>query len=48
MDDKKKKFIMPKAEVVDFSNEDIITGSSLSYDSEHAEAGWNDGPYDTW
>ena len=27
MDDKKKKFIMPDAEIVDFNNEDIITAS---------------------
>ena len=25
MDDKKKKFIMPEAELVDFANDDIIT-----------------------
>ena len=27
MDDKKKKFVTPEAEIIDFSEEDIITGS---------------------
>lgn len=27
MDDKKKKFIIPEAEIIDFSEEDIITKS---------------------
>ena len=39
MDDKKKKFIMPKAEVVDFSNEDIITESL----TRNGTADWTDG-----
>ena len=30
MNDKKKKFIVPEAEIIDFSEEDIITGSGLS------------------
>lgn len=39
MDDKKKKFEMPKAEVVDFANDDIITASL-----QNAEAfDWNEG-----
>ena len=29
MDDKKKKFIVPDAELVDFANDDIITLSAL-------------------
>ena len=28
MDDKKKKFVIPEAEVIDFAMEDIITVSS--------------------
>ena len=48
MDDKKKKkYMIPEAEIVDFSSEDIIT-ASLTYDSEDAEAGWEEGPYDNW
>ena len=31
MDDKKKKFVIPEAEVVDFAEEDIITESSLGF-----------------
>lgn len=27
MDDKKKKFVIPEAEIIDFSEEDIITAS---------------------
>ena len=27
MDDKKKKYVVPEAEIVDFALEDIITGS---------------------
>ena len=30
MDDKRKKFLTPNAEVVDFSNEDIITLSGAT------------------
>ena len=29
MDDKKKKFVLPEADVVDFVNDDIITTSGL-------------------
>lgn len=29
MDDKKKKYLIPELEVVDFSAEDIITGSAV-------------------
>ena len=36
MDD--KKFVMPEAEIVDYSAEDIITLSVTT-----AEAGWDDG-----
>lgn len=39
MNDKKKKFAVPEAEVVDFANEDIIT-SSLN-DAEAFD--WNEG-----
>ena len=28
MDDKKKTFVIPEAEIMPFSNEDIITGSA--------------------
>ena len=38
MDDKKKKYVIPKAEIVDFVNEDIITTSGLE---EAATAGWD-------
>ena len=34
MDDKKKKFIVPEANVVDFSNEDIITSSIAKANDE--------------
>ena len=37
MDDKKKKFIAPEADVLDFANDDIITLSAGE------TAGWNDG-----
>ena len=29
MDDKKKKFVIPEAEIIDFSEEDIITTSMV-------------------
>ena len=29
MDDKKKKYVIPEAEFVDFANDDIITWSGL-------------------
>ena len=30
MDDKKKKFVIPEAEIIDFSEEDIITASEAT------------------
>ena len=47
MDDKKKKFVIPDAEVVDFAMEDIITESltrvaNLNWGEEDA------GDYDNW
>ena len=47
MDDKKKKFMIPEVEVVNFVSEDIIT-KSLGYDSEDETADWEDGPSDNW
>lgn len=38
MDDKKKKYAKPEAEVVDFAKEDIITLSGGT-----GTAGWDDG-----
>lgn len=38
MDDKKKKYEKPEAEVIDFNNEDIITMSVGA-----TAAGWTDG-----
>lgn len=40
MIDKKKKFIMPEADVIDFSDEDIITLSGGT-----ATADWDNGGY---
>ena len=40
MDDKKKKFLNPEAEVVAFNNEDIITLSGGT-----ATADWDNGGY---
>ena len=40
MDDKKKKFVLPEADVVDFSNEDIITASILDANN----ANWLEDP----
>ena len=40
MDDRKKKFKIPEAEVIDFSDEDIITLSGGT-----ATADWNTGGY---
>lgn len=49
MIDKKKKFRIPEATVIDFYDEDIITASALTYDAGDAEAGWNEqGAYDNW
>ena len=41
MDDKKKKFITPQAEVVDFANDDIIT---ISTTAAYAPDDWATGP----
>ena len=30
MDDKKKKYVLPEAEIVDFSGEDMVTTSGLA------------------
>lgn len=43
----KKKYVIPEAEIISYSAEDIIT-KSLNYDPDDAEAGWEDGPYDNW
>ena len=41
MDDKKKKFIIPEAEVIEFTNDDIITRSG--------NADWEeDGNWEDW
>ena len=40
MDDKKKKYERPEAEVVDFTSEDIITESITLIEGA---AGWGDG-----
>ena len=42
MDDKKKRFVVPEVEIVDFTNEDIITLSAydslgFDYDGEREE-----------
>ena len=39
MDDKKKKYVKPEADLIDFSGEDIITVSVLE------EAGWDGEEY---
>lgn len=45
MNDKKKKFVIPEAEIVDFINEDILTVSNNSrgeWDAGEVEPwGWN-------
>lgn len=41
MDDKKKKFVVPEAEIIDFSEEDIIT-ASVGTDAVK----WGDGTID--
>ena len=45
MDDKKKKFVIPDAEVVDFAMEDIITES---LNTEDAECAWGEGVVEEW
>ena len=42
MDDKKKKFIAPEAEVLDFANDDIVTVRST------APAPWGGGDGEWW
>lgn len=44
MDDKKKRFVIPEAELVSFSNEDIITfsnggalGDAIDNDTDHED-----------
>ena len=44
MDDKKKKYVIPEAEIVDFSCEDIITASLVG----RGTAGWGDDDPDIW
>ena len=50
MDDKKKKFVIPDAEVVDFAMEDIITESLASGDQAAMAGGlWgNDDNTEDW
>ena len=40
MDDKKKRFIMPEAEIVAFNNDDIVTASTMSVGGNE----WNEYP----
>ena len=40
MEDKKKKFLRPELEIVDFENDDIITGSGLA--EAQGNADWSD------
>ena len=44
MDDKKKKYVIPEAEIVDFVNDDIITKSI----EEDGAADWDDGTLENW
>ena len=44
MDDKKKKFVIPDAEVVDFAMEDIITASLANGDAATGYWWDNDNP----
>ena len=50
MDDKKKKYVVPEAEVVDFVTEDIITESLASGEQAEMTGGvWgNDDNTETW
>ena len=48
MDDKKKKFIVPEAESVEFFAEDIIVTSNVTFDAGDAEAGWSGGTREKW
>ena len=43
MDDKKKRFTIPDAELVGFSTEDIITASALSFGDTLGDFGTDDG-----
>ena len=40
MDDKKKKFVIPDAEVVDFAMEDIITESANEWATDNNTEFW--------
>ena len=45
MDDKKKKYVVPEAEIIDFANDDIITqslarGSTLNWGDETDVDNW--------
>ena len=40
MEKKKKKFLKPELEVIDFENDDIITGSGLL--EAQGNSGWTD------
>lgn len=43
MDDKKKKYVIPDAEIIDFANNDIITTSVLSYGDTLGDFGTDGG-----
>ena len=47
MNDKKKKFVIPEAEIIDFSEEDIITGSGLT-PGEDTDDWWTTGGDENW
>ena len=49
MDDKKKRFVIPNAEVVSFANEDIITLSGATQEAVDANGIWgNDDNTEVW
>lgn len=49
MDDKKKRFVIPNAEVVRFANEDIITLSGATQEAVDANGIWgNDDNTEVW
>ena len=48
MDDKKKKFILPDAEVVDFANDDIITLSGATQEAMGVGVFGNDDNTEAW
>lgn len=41
--EKEKKFTKPEIEIINFTNEDIITGSSPWWDDEYEEGGISGG-----